>query len=253
MLRKSILDRFNTRFSYDLFMQLGEKAATRAARIWNRTGLPEPREGEYLYGENEVTVPLNRSGIALVFRSKSTNVFQRGIYQASLVPNDNVLQPLYRKILSDDASFEVRPGVKRPGANNDEVREIVKSLKKQGFVLKEPDAGFLGVLPTQKRHIVVANITRLNFKGKAKQGGETPVHNQVYGALAAQVTDAFASASTKRITDMFNVCRDIASLKDGDPGKILYSSWSSGAQLGPNTNIIVSTANAYGQRLSQPS
>lgn len=249
---KSIFERFNTRFSRDMLVQLGEKAATRAMRIWTRTGLPEPIEGEYLYGAHEITVQLNQSGIALVFRSKSANVFERGIYNASITPNDNILQPLYRRVLSDDACFDVRPGVKRPGISKDEVKGVVKSLKKEGFFMKDPEGGFMGLLPTSDRHIVVANATSLNLKGRVNQDAQTPVQDQIYGALSAQVTDAFVSASPKRIVEMFNACRDITARKEGDPGKILFSSWSNGAQLGPNTNIIVNTASAYGQRLLQP-
>lgn len=251
MPKRTIIDRFNTYFSGDLLVQLGEKAAMRAMRIWKRTGLPEPSDDEYFYGDHGITVALNRSGLALVFRARSQNFLRHSSYEAGMVRDDHVLQPLYRRALDENACFEVRPGIKRAGVTAKDVKQISVSLKEAGLALHAGQAGFIGLLPTGARDLVVANTHMLRVKGKMQGGGQTQLQDKIYGALSAQVAEAFISASPTRIADMFNNCRDITARKEGDPRKILYASWGGDAQLGPDTKDLVDAARAYGARLPE--
>lgn len=245
-----LFDHFDSDFSYALLVQLGEKAALRARRIWARTALPEPREGEFIYGAHSVTVPLNRSGIAFVFRSRSRNVLERGLYEGSLAMHDRILQPLYRRELDGQSCFEIRPGIRRVGASDAELKSIAQDLKQSGLSFHIRDAGYVGLLPIPGRALVVANMAAVRVASKNFQHDVPVTQAKIYGTLSAHVSDAFARASTNDIQQVLEACRIIRSLPEGDPNKILHASWSGNANLGPDTKMIVSTAAAYGERLS---
>lgn len=221
------LDHFQSDFSEHVFIQVGAKAAKRAMRLWQRTGLPEPARNQFSYNDHSVAVPLNEYGISFVFRAKSRNPFMHDLYEGSLVRHDALLQPLYRRALDDMACFEIRPGIKRVRASEKELAALKHVLKEGGLKFYARDDAMIGVLPTGRRDLVVANPSAI--KRRKKRGAapvDMPLQSKVFGELAAYVTDAFSSASKTRIEDALGVCRAIVSKPEGDPGKILHGVWS---------------------------
>lgn len=222
---KTSTHRFETRFTQELMIQVGEKAAVRGLRIWERTGLPEPKS--YNYGDFSVSVPLNEHGISFVFRAKSRNPFLHDIYEGSLAKHDDLLQPLYRRMLDDGSCFEVRPGIRRIQAKKEEQDILAKSLKKSGLKIRDREDGVFGLLPGDKRELVVANALAVKRSRKDAGGNiELTRQSRIFGPLSDYVGDAFKSASSVRIQDALQVCKEIAQKQDGDAGKILYGIWA---------------------------
>lgn len=226
---KTIFERFNTRFSRDILVNLGEKPATRAMRIWERADLPEPSPREYNFNGSIISVPLPKHGISFVFRSKSRNPLMHDIYEGSLTRNDHLLQPLYRRILDDTACFEIRPGIKRVHPHPSDLEKLKAHLKEAGLKIHSQQDGIFGVLPSPGRDLVVANAIAVKKKGKAQhEETATPRQSLVYSELADYIRNAFVSASSTRIGEALRLCRDIASKPEGDAGKILYDVWAKG-------------------------
>jgi hypothetical protein len=219
-------EHFQSDFSQLVFMQIGAKAAKRAMRIWDRMGLPEPSRNQFSYTARSVAVPLNEYGISCVFRSRSRNPLMHSLYEGSLARHDAVLQPLHRRFLDDGSCMEIRPGIKRVRAQEEEITFLRKSLKEAGLKIHLQDDAMVGVLPTGKRDLVIANSGAIKRSKKTEQA-ETPLplQSEIFGELQTYVSDAFKSASKERIRDALGVCRDIVCKPDNDPAKILYGVW----------------------------